>query len=631
MKKIIGFLFVLLLLVSMFYGLFYLRSANFYQLVFEDRTFLDLGFNHDLDAYHRFLSLAEEKGLTVSRIVYPDSETTLIYSTDVTLGGQVQLLEGEFPPVGSPYFISSVEMADDAQIGLMADVVPEMNIIIGDLRSPRNVGLDGQFQINTTDSEVVNAFIARLQAEIHFVHLIDDMIPLRLLRVFMSASPRGEIGTIALLVIEIIAILPTLTLCLFLALIQYVLSRLKSSAIFLTHGYGKYDVAKMILKDLIKVWLFTVGIAYGGIILYWVMTAQWLFLRSGTLLFGLLSLALLGACLLVVYGMVMICLHFFNMTATLKGQKVDGKIQVLNHGSKLIFTGVFLFLTTMTFSTLIQVNARLAALSHWEKAENVYQIQISLGRRSLDWENISRYDAQKVAFYQDLLRDHNGFMMDAINIRIIDIERDEADEWGESNRELHLLNRIENVKISPSFLTINPIYTREGEQAYDLLILDGETLNVLLPERMLADEIEIYEALLESFPRAERLHMIYVEDGQFYFTFNSRWRLQDGNRVLDPFALIYEAPLISDHFIANALSHSVYFVAQTNQPFLEIEPLIHAHGLQSQIQWIRAIYDDNVREVRDMQAHQVRLMGLLVLLVITNLSVAYNLIANYFE
>jgi len=127
------------------------------------------------------------------------------------------------------------------------------------------------------------------------------------------------------------------------------------------------------------------------------------------------------------------------------------------------------------------------------------------------------------------------------------------------------------------------------------------------------------------------VNVIDVRDGQSYFTLNSRLRINDGNRALDPFATIYDEQLMSDFSIASLLTHSVYFIAETSNPFAEIEPLIHAHGLERQIQRVEALYDDNMREIRTLQDHQARLRGLLVLLVISNVSVLYNLIANYFE
>jgi len=83
---------------------------------------------------------------------------------------------------------------------------------------------------------------------------------------------------------------------------------------------------------------------------------------------------------------------------------------------------------------------------------------------------------------------------------------------------------------------------------------------------------------------AERINIIHVHDEQYYFSFNHRLRTHDGNRILDPFAIIYDEQLISESTLARLLTSSVYFIAETNNPFAEIEPLIHYHGIQSEIQ-----------------------------------------------
>ena len=630
MNKIVGFLFTLLLFVGMFYGLVYLRGENLYSLVFEDKTYLELGFHDDMEAYDAFLSLAEEAELTVSRVVYPDNNTMIIYTTDVTLGGRVQLLEGELPPAGTSYFISTMDMEDDNQIGVMVEIIPELNIMIEDLQSSRNFGMDGRFLINTIDSEMVRFFVYSLQAEIYYARIIDDIIPNRLLRRLLHFNPQG-ISSIGHLILEFVSIFPALALCLFLALMQYVLNLLKSNIILLTHGYSKIKVAKMNSKMLISIWLIATLISYFGIVLYLIVTEQASILVDLTLFLMVFTVSLILIGLVVINIVFLICLQLIYDTSILKGRKTDSKIQVLNHAAKLIFTAIFMFLAMTTWANLVDVRARLAASYYWGKAENVYQISVNAGG-SLDYDYFIRHDERKAAFYYDLMRYHQGFMMDSVNIRIIDILHDEQDEWAASDwYDLHLVDRVENVRVSPGFLKINPIYTVEGELAFDALILDSNTLNVLIPERMGLKRNEIYEMLLEDYSTADRVNVIDVHDDQYYFMFNSRQRVNDSNRILDPFAIIYYEQVLSESYIASLLTHSVYFLAETYNPFAEIEPLIHAHDLGAQIHRVEALYDDNMREIRVLQSHQARLRGILVLLVISNVSVVYNLIANYFE
>lgn len=629
MKKIIGFLFFLLLSVCMFYGVFYLRSLTFYNLLFEGHTFIELAFDEDLEAYHTFLSLAEEKSLTVSRVVHPNADTTIIYTTDVTLNGKVQLLEGEFPPTGSSYFISPIDMKDDSQIGIMVDIVPDVNLMIWDLNRPESFGIDGQYQINTNNQIIIENFIQQLQEDVHYIHIIDDLIPIRILRVFLSISP-WDMSTNGLLVVEVIAILPVLTLCVLLALIQYVLNYMKSSAIFLTHGYDKNTVSKKIFKDIFKIWLKVTSISYISLILYLSVISRMIFLNSATIFFLILTSSLIITCLIIVYMTVFISLHFTNLISLLKGQRVDKALQVINHCSKFFFTCIFLYLSMLSLSNLTHINERLTALSYWENAENIYRIAV-VPRVITDEESLTRYDSRRVAFYRDILTYNGGFMINSAGIRIVDMYRAEEEQWGALPFDLHILEKIENVSISPSFLKINPIYTIDGLLAYDVLILDGFTLNILLPEWLLDQETEIYEALLDIYSKADRINIIYVHDEQVYFSFDRNIRPDYGNRILDPFAIIYDEQLISDFLISGLVTSSLYFTSETNNAFSEIEELIHRHRLQTHIQWIEAVYDDNVREIRNFQDHQVRLTALLILLLIANFSVVYHLIANYFE
>jgi len=627
MKKIIGLLFALQLIVGMFYGLFYLRNENYYGLVWENNTIITLGFEEgDIEAYDFLLTLIDEKELVVSRVVFTNSETTTIYTSDMTLNGRVTLIEGTFPTIGTSEFVSTQETEELSQVGLIADIVPGHHIVIGDIQNPQNFGLDGLYYINTTDSELLDSLARQLREELRYVQVLGGTTsPFRFLRVFFSLMQEGV--SVWLHLTELIAIFPVIILCILTSLIQYALNKLKSSAVFLTHGYAIKKILKQLSWELIKVLILVSFFVYLGALIYLVLTNRLVFISSLTVLLLLLASGSIIFYLMTVNLITLFALRSFKIIAALKGHKVNLRIQLFNHLSKGIFTGVLLFLIGLTLTNLIRVNEQRYAFSYWEKAENIYRIIVSGG--PMDSQGLWGYNSQKVAFYHDLITYHNGFMMDSGVVLMMDGWA--YDDWGPPSGELHLLNRIDNIEISPSFLNINPIYTVDSELAYDQLILEDGVFNILFPEHLMVDKEEIYGVLLSTFYEAEQLNIIYVQDNQYYFSFDRHLRPQAGNRVRDPLAIIFSGSAASEVMTASAITHSVYFQATTNNAFAEIEPLIQYHGLQSQIQRLEAVYDDNIRDIRALQEHQIRLITLLALLIIANISVAYNLVANYFE
>jgi len=631
MKKIIGFLFVLQMSVVLFYSFFYLRVSNYRGLIYDGNASIILNFDDDTEAYYFFLELIEEEGLIASRIVRPNHETTTIYTTDVTLDGRIMLLEGEFPAIGTPEFVSTQRTGDEKQVGLIADIVPEKEIIIADMHSPRNFVLDGIYSINTTDLVVLENLVDELRTRLTYVGAIEteDSTLTHLQRTFLSLNAQ-EGFFIEMQWVEFRTIFPIITVCLLASVVQYVLNQLKFSAIFLMHGYSKTKVLQCIFGKLTRTFLLSTLIAYLLSTIYLAYIGRMVFLSGITQLFALFSILLILLYLSIGAVIATLSLFTFRIVTVLKGQKIDGKIQIFNHTIKGFFTAIFLVIFSFSIVNFQQLHERLNTFSYWEKAENVHRITTtSVIDRWGDLEN------RMISFYHDLISYHQGFMMDSNTI----FAGDQAFElWG---REQRLLDGSHEIYISPSFLEINPIYDLNGRNVIERLIINDYVLNVLIPEQFLDAEEEIADTFMSMFrgwrimgdidTNERQLNIIHVYDGQYYFSFDSLVRLAAGNRVRDPLVIIYYGRFADHLFTPSALTHSVYFHAMTNNPFREIEYLIHEHGLQVQIQRIESAYSQNASEIRAMQAHQARLLGLIGLILIANLAVAYNLVANYFE
>ena len=641
MKKIISFLFLLQMLIVTFYGMIYLRSSNFYHLLYEGNTLIRLEFEDQIEDYDFFLNLIEEKGLTVSRSVFPDPETILIYTTDVTLGGRISLVEGGFPNIGTSEFISTTITDDEAQVGIIPNLVPGHEIIISDMHHPRNFVLDGFYDINTTNPEYLARIVNALEARFLTVDLYEnpDVTPLmRPLRILFSLGFQ-EGRSLQIQLMEFGIIFSIVTLCIITSSIQYSLNQLKASAIFLTHGYSKSKILSNVTVKLVKMLLLGSVGSFGLMIVYLFSTERVVFLGGMSRLFALFSIVLILFYLGIELIILGIALLKFRVSTVLKGQKFDKSIQIFNHATKGIFTLIFLFIFSLTLTNVQELNGRLMGFSDWEKAQNVHRITISSAR----WGG-GDTAAQRIPFFHDLINYHQGFLMDTTFIQGGDYQREEGSGGGPTGWEPNWLDGSNEIFVSPSFFERNPIYDLEGMLVSERLVLDDYVLNVLLPERFLAGEGELHETFLQMFRgwrspldfetmpsgRMRELKIIHVPDEQYYFSFNHSVRQEVGNRVKDPIVIIHQGKF-SDMFISSALSHSVFFQGTTHDPFSEIEYLIHKHGLQTDIQRIESVYSQNASEIRALQEHQARLLTLLVLLLIANLSVVYNLVANYFE
>ena len=519
----------------------------------------------------------------------------------------------------------------------MADLVTGYHIMIADLHHPQNFGLDGTYNIHTQDLEVLMALVARLQSRLHDVRLFNDVRTGILGRLWVSLFFQPGEGAMARFM-EFGLIFPMVTACLLMSLIQYVFVKMKRTAIFSSHGFDQLKISKIITLEILKSSAWGIGMAYLGTVFYVTASDRLVLLGQLSTYFLIITLILGLVYLLLVNILTALMLKASSIAIAVKGQKSRLKVGRFNHFIKALFSIGFLLTLHLMMTNLQYLRPRLAATTYWTQAENVYRIIVN-GHTFLTDD--TRYDEQKIAFYHDLVAYHDGFMMDSGRILWMDGWEND-DDWGPPSGDLDLNERI---MIDPSFLKLNPIYDFDGVPVYERLMFDDYVLDVLLPERWMMDEAELYDDFLdmaigwgqwsenrgETLTQDMSLNVIHVPDGQYYFSFDRQIRVEDGNRVRDPVVLVYDGRITDAFWIPPAVSHSVYFVAQTHQPFSEIEALVYAHGLGSEIQRVEAIYDQNVREISAMETHHQRLIVLKALLFAANVAVAYNLIANYFE
>ena len=636
MKKIIGFLFALQLVIVALYGLYYLRNLEFYETFLEDRSMMLLNFDDNFENYEFFLELMEEKGLTVSQLMRPNAETIMVFTSDVTSDGRFSLLEGHFPHIGTAEFISTLETEDIEQVGLMENLIHDINIIVAPMDQAQNFGLDGIYYINTTDALVLETIIEVLNSRrLPLVHLFDDIPANRIIRVLGSVYILEAPSAATMLMIrEFIFIFPVMILCLLVSIIQYALGKIKSATIFAIHGYDRKRILKEITFDLVPILFYSTSVVLTGAIFYIVLTDRTLLFLNFTIYYLMFSFFAILFYTLLANAIVLLLMLSSNTMGILKGRKIKLRIQGVNHVIKFVFVIVCIFQFTDMITELRAFLPRIEALQYWEQAEGVYRITANLHSLS----DFTRYDEQKIAFYHDLVTYHHGFIMDSGRISWGD-SCDAEPEWCDNR---HLLDGSNEITINTNFLRLNPIYDFDGNPVYDQLIRHDNTLNVLLPERFFDNEIEIYDVFLEKVTHWNRVsptstseemsvNIIHVPDGQYYFSFDPLLRIEEGHRIRDPIANVYDGVVTDALFIPSILTHSLYFISESNQPFSDIESLVYEHGLTSEIQRVEAVYEQHLDRIYSIRAHYIRSIGLIALLIVANIAVTYSLVANYFE
>ncbi len=198
-----------------------------------------------------------------------------------------------------------------------------------------------------------------------------------------------------------------------------------------------------------------------------------------------------------------------------------------------------------------------------------------------------------------LLEEKTGaFVMDAYNYQAMDDDGTPLYTMNNPEFPIEIAPAGMSVQVSPGYFKWNPIKTTDGSELEKQIVQDDLTLNLLVPEQYRDMEQEILTAWKEYFyfekveaendynelaGRKERLditenqltvNIIYVKDGQRYFTYRSDCAAADGSWITDPLVQIYTGN-IHCNYAHSFLTQWTYIPSEAGSPekaYEEIAP-----------------------------------------------------------
>ena len=166
------------------------------------------------------------------------------------------------------------------------------------------------------------------------------------------------------------------------------------------------------------------------------------------------------------------------------------------------------------------------------------------------------------------------------------------------------------IRVSRNYFAHNPIETADGSNLTEQFVYDDLTLNLLVPEKYRDMEDDIVEAHRDRFyfekVEAEnaynqeagisermniakedlKINIIYVKDGQDYFSFRSDCAPQTGCHVEDPVVQIYTGN-IHCNYAHSFMSQWVYIPSEAEsaeEAYQEISDMIRSCGAEESVQ-----------------------------------------------
>lgn len=647
MKITLFVLFLIQSLVLSFYSVFLFRGQQLHALTYEDVTIVNF-IPESEEEFHFFLKVAENKGVNVSRHVFLERQHLIVSTIDTSLNGHIRLAEGRFPETGTDEFISSAQSNDERQVGMIKRISPEITVTINDIRNPQNFLLAGRYYLNTTDSRVLEEIFAILESKVYSITLegIYTGVENALLGMMFQGMDNTQLG-------EFIIFSTLLLLCVLSTIIQYGMKKLKTCAILLAHGYSVRKIAWVMTKELFFSIVSALMLAYFFFLLVLWRMGYGSFSYVLSIWFWTMNTLFLFVYLLLLNGFIHYYLRKLQPNNLLKGKKPDFFLQFFNHVLKIVCITAFLFFSHFTLNNLSELGDRIRGLESWEMSENFHSPFLADGLGVLnDPAEMPVFHEKFVDFYEAMSADHNAFIMDATAIFFYDLMGADPGIPEEYLAAIHPAGP--NITISPNFLDIYPIRAVNGIAIQEQLDRRDNVLNLLVPNSFKKFEEDILRLYLERFHflRVEvdnfyrkaqgvslneesieelEVKIIFVEDGQYYFSFSPAVRVESGNRVLDPIAMVYTGTIHPSSLIGY-FGRAFYFHSEVLNVYEEILPLALAHGVEAFIyRRIVAVFHEYTELILSLEEQRTRLMIFFVLSLIANLGMTYHLLSGYIE
>ena len=249
-----------------------------------------------------------------------------------------------------------------------------------------------------------------------------------------------------------------------------------------------------------------------------------------------------------------------------------------------------------------------------DRTENIYATSVKYTAENDGAKAYVEIAKRSEALFCLLEKQMDAFVMDAYNYQSIDNEGTPLYTQNELTLPVEVDAEGHHIRVSPNYFKFNPIETVSGNPIETQMIWDDNTLNLLVPEqhKELENEIiseyldtfyfekisvdnihreEMGQPLLETAKEELYVNIIYVKDGQEYFTFRSDLAAGMSNIITDPIVSVYTGN-IHVSYAHSFMSQFVYFYADavnSQAAYEAVLPYIQQAGAENSFQKVNSV------------------------------------------
>ncbi|MGO2265618.1 DUF1430 domain-containing protein [Vagococcus salmoninarum] len=556
----------------------------------------------ELTEQRQFLeSLAQTYQVSVAKYLWQDQETLIIYTTDQSLQGRLQLkASAQGSSARGSLFSNQDFIWDD----------PKISIEVRPFREVEETGIVGIYYIDSLPPPIRSVFLEELTAELgNVTYEVVEEYHYRLVDILLDQS----LWLVAFSLLLLVNLL---------SYWQFLLQQTKKIAILNLFGY----------KGLACFWQTSRSLVYLGLVLVISLltsvTSYFMVTRGGFYAFWLYSFSLIsGYLLLVISYLVLFFLCWRQHSQGFMAERIKDKNNLtlgfwVNQGSKGLLLASLLFLLVDGIHESKELQQEIERQAEWLRTENVYRTNLRLITR--DPEVYRPFEVRLKDFYLEALP-KGIFLIDASNYHKLSNDEYLYDMNNRSGTELERLTSPAgmSVTINENYLKRNPILKADGQLvSNEDLIYKEEVWNVLVPEVLKEYQFELEKRFLEQFDfqkylftEAENqqqglsLNLIYVKNQQGYFTYDSAIDRLDFT-IIDPTAVV-DTGNLDPAFYTSWLTSSVFVYSPDENGYRYILPEVMATNTLPSIQSTTSIYDARGAQIKE-KTDQLRSLTLVL-------------------
>ncbi|ACK41086.1 bacteriocin-associated integral membrane family protein [Listeria monocytogenes] len=638
MKKFLSIIILVTLVIGNIMFFNFISNTLSRDFLFKDQTEVQFKYKDDfqvLEINNSIKQFSEANNINIAQYTFLDERDLNIYASNSQYSPNIKLKKGDYPDKNR--FLANRESGDEKQSGVIYHPSKYWSLKVYDFGQIKNVGLSDTFYVSGLDNQdTYQAFLKEFEQY-------------------------GEITTKS---VDVswwkyinIPLLMTLLLCFaILFVFTYYYLRYSKQRLLVNRIWGnsKLVTLKSLFNKTIKFTLFSelvILVVFVGIVLVRGLSAYSVEIVWKLLLFNILLL------IFILFPM-----YFFGLLRIQKidQPKSDQHMQsakqhlAINLVIKFALLCVFIGTIIASYQSLQTLNTRLANMDVWNDAKNIFKVNVGVLPENIqdDLKADRKLNDKLNAFYKEGTAKKEMFLMYSNNFTRVENDTFLYETYLNKISEINSPEG-NSVEIDFNYLKLNPIKSVQGQNVENEAIINDKVLNIIVPMSKKEFEKDIKKAYLDHFyfqkvelanmynealnrPVLEiskddlSINIIYAENNQDYFSYDSSaGDLRTGN-ITDPIAIIYTGNIDSSSIGAHVTS-SVYFVDKTKgDAFNAILPLINNSNAR-EITNVTSVYQEVSSELTALKWQIYQQSIGTIILAISSYSFMILLVLSYYR